>query len=375
MFTRRGSRFTHVVLALLALAPACAKKDAPQSGGELDVKVDAKTATQLRVGPAFVKIYPQDNDDQGKPGAYKFFLTVWNEGVKDASCAAKPSSDHAVGGTGWALTFDTLNDETWKVGSKDPMTLSPTFFYKGADEQLHAEAPWSTANTDKNEVHVDAFSEKSASFRIAIEANQGWIRGNVTAMVCPDVPDAPEAPVDPKPAIAAAAQIGAKLTSAARSKACDALKILAEQFNSCADCRAPLLRAATLNPGGDLTECYIDALPKVTANQAEVCDALVASLEKSSDGVREIGAIAQQDDACKAKLDAVIARETKRFAKFTDAYKDVCGAELLYLRRLSEHMSPAQKTQLAAAAKVLATRAKAKHARLEEDANKLAALN
>jgi hypothetical protein len=186
--------------------------------------------------------------------------------------------------------------------------------------------------------------------------------------------DEGEAKADTKQAIAVVNAIQGEQSGDARSKSCAALRTVAENFNDCADCQAPLIKVTTENPGGDLGDCYLEWLPKVNVKTDEVCGALVASLQKSKYGTHEIGAITQQGAGCKSKFDDVIAHEEKRFEKFADAYKDVGGAELLYLQRLAEHMTPEQKRKLSAAAKTLAAKAKAKKSKLEEDAQKLAAL-
>jgi len=156
-------------------------------GGDVDIKLDEKNATKMKVGAAFVTLFPGDEDDKGKPGSYKFFLTVINDGVKDASCDKKLPTDKPVGGTNWALTFDTLNANKWEVGSKEPMPLSPSFYYTEGGSS-HALSPWSDPMMDKNEVRVSSFSEKSVTFDLDLEAHSsdgnGHIKGKVTAKVC-----------------------------------------------------------------------------------------------------------------------------------------------------------------------------------------------
>jgi hypothetical protein len=185
----------------------------------------------------------------------------------------------------------------------------------------------------------------------------------------------PPAAPDFKSAIATVNLIKGEQSGDARDRSCTALRNLAEHFNDSAECQAPLLKVIAENPGGDLSDCYLEYLPTATVGIHDLCVALVESLKRSKYGTYEIGAIAQQEAGCQAQLGEVIAREAKRFAKYADGYKDVGGAELLYLRRLSEHMTPEQKKALAAAAKTLATRAKAKGARIVDDAEKLASLN
>jgi hypothetical protein len=180
---------------------------------------------------------------------------------------------------------------------------------------------------------------------------------------------------DFKQAIAIADAIRGPQSGEARSKSCAALRALASHFNECNECQEPLIAITMANPGGDLGDCFLDELPKATARGEALCSALLASFQKSKYGTYEIGAIAQQETNCKASFDAVIAAESKRFAKFSDSYKDVSAAELLYLRRLADHMSPAQKQALARAAKILASRAKAKHARLQGQADKLSSFD
>lgn len=176
-------------------------------------------------------------------------------------------------------------------------------------------------------------------------------------------------------AIKTAQAIRGEQSGDARSKSCSALSTLAENFNTCAKCRAPLIKVIAENPGGDLGDCYLESLPRVTSKVEDVCTALVSSLQKSRYGTMEIGAIETQNDGCKAKFDDVLAHEAKRFAKFTDGYKDVSGAELLYLKRLAEYMTPAQKQKLRTAAKKLEAKAKAKHSKsVEEQAQELATL-
>lgn len=155
-------------------------------GGELDVKLDEKYAVKLKVGAAFVDLFPRELDEDGKPGAYKFFIRAFNEGVKGATCDTEPSGDKPIGGNDWALTFDTINMDSWTVGSKDPLPLSPAFFYKG-DLGPRSEAPWATMS--KNEVFIESFSEKAVTFRFDMEhssriGGEGAIKGKLTAKVC-----------------------------------------------------------------------------------------------------------------------------------------------------------------------------------------------
>jgi hypothetical protein len=161
---------------------------APAVGGALDVKVDDTYATKLKVGAAFVKLFPRDEDEDGTPGAYKFYLTLFNEGVKGATCETEPNRKEAVGGTDWALSFDTLNDNQWQVGSKEPLELSPTFFYKDQRGEPTGLAPWSSVSLDKNEVHIESLTSERVTFRFDLHnessGGEGWIRGKVTAKVC-----------------------------------------------------------------------------------------------------------------------------------------------------------------------------------------------
>lgn len=168
-------------------ASSSAAAAAAPTGGELDVKMDEKHVVKMKVGAAFVDLFPGDEDEAGKPGSYKFFIKAFNEGVKDATCDTEPKGDKAIGGNDWALTFDTINMDRWNVGSKDPLPLSPSFFYKD-DSGPQGFAPWASVTMDKNEVHVESFSEKQVTFRIDMSnkgsGGDGWIRGKLTAKVC-----------------------------------------------------------------------------------------------------------------------------------------------------------------------------------------------
>ena len=171
--------------------PAPAAKPA---GGALDVQEETNTATKLNVGAAFVDLYPSyetpDSDDAGPPKitAYKFNIRVFNDGATNPSCTTELDSKNAVGGTNWALGFDTLNSNEWHVGSKDPLPLSPSFFFKD-DHGLHGEAPWADSTISKNEVFIESLSDQAVTFKMDIENdgfrdNKGWIRGTFTAKVC-----------------------------------------------------------------------------------------------------------------------------------------------------------------------------------------------
>src|SRR5437879_5252471 len=85
-----------------AAAQPAATKNEPAMGGELDVKLDDEHATKLRIGAAFVDLLPGDQVDD-KPTSYKFFVRVFNDGAKDASCETKLDGHKPVGGSNWAL--------------------------------------------------------------------------------------------------------------------------------------------------------------------------------------------------------------------------------------------------------------------------------
>jgi len=182
-----GSPASSAAGANSAGSAASAAGDAAM-GGELDVKMDDKRAVKLKVGAAFVDLFPRDEDDKGKPGAYKFFIRVFNDGVKGATCETEAKGDKPVGGNDWALTFDTVNMDQWAVGSKDPLPISPAFFFKDASAPSGL-APWSSVSMTKNEVSIESFSEKQVTFKLdmansASSGGDGHIKGKVTAKVC-----------------------------------------------------------------------------------------------------------------------------------------------------------------------------------------------
>jgi hypothetical protein len=183
--------------------------------------------------------------------------------------------------------------------------------------------------------------------------------------------------MDDKTAITVAKSIQGLQSGGARTRSCEAMRQLAQDFDRCAECRTPFLKVVGDNPGRDLGDCFLDEIPGgVQSNVGDLCSALATSLEKSDYGTYEVSAIERQGRACASVFDRVIAREEKRFNAFNKAYKDVHSSDLIYLDHLSPSMTAAQKKRLAAAAKKLSDRCKQKGGSddLKARADKLATL-
>ncbi len=176
-----------------------------------------------------------------------------------------------------------------------------------------------------------------------------------------------------KQAIADVKAMKPPATGDARGKVCRAMKQLAENVNECDECLDTFLWGLKNDGSDDIGDCCLDNLPTVQKRKEDVCAQLATSLKESRYGNYEVGAIAMQGAACKPQLDAVVEAAVKKMGAYTDAYKDIGGAYLIYIERLFPHMTPDQKKKIQDAARDLEKKARdKKRDSLADSAKKLA---
>lgn len=159
----------------------------------------------------------------------------------------------------------------------------------------------------------------------------------------------------------------------ARGVVCKAMRTLAEAADECDECLDAYVWGLKNDGSEDIADCSANDLPKVTKRADVLCAALADSMKESKYGTYEMGAIATQGDACKARFDDVIDASVKKMSEYKDGYKDISGAHLVYLERIFEYLTPDQKKKLQDAAKELEKKAREKKRdNLADDAKKLA---
>jgi len=165
-----------------------------------------------------------------------------------------------------------------------------------------------------------------------------------------------------------------------RSHTCAHLKVIAAAVDHCAPCRATYAKVLAGEGDQHVVDCSAEQLVRVYEGAPPLCAALIASWKRNKyANSQALAGLSTLGAACKAQMDDFIAVLEERFGAFENTWGDLRPANLIYVDRMLEHMTPRQKTRIAAAAKMLQERAGEKKdhegavaERLVEEAKKLA---
>ncbi|MEZ4442696.1 MAG: hypothetical protein R3B72_26615 [Polyangiaceae bacterium] len=146
-----------------------------------------------------------------------------------------------------------------------------------------------------------------------------------------------------------------------RDAVCGHMRVLAEAARDCSACVDTYAKIIEGEGKERIVDCSAQDLTAPKAGAERLCKALVASWKNTTQrNSRAIEGMDALGAACKPQLDDFVEVLTTQFAAYDNSYGDLGPANLVYVERLLDHMTPEQKKKVAEAARKLETLAREK---------------
>lgn len=139
-----------------------------------------------------------------------------------------------------------------------------------------------------------------------------------------------------------------------RGELCGHLRTVAEKVDTCAPCLEAYVKVIDGEDDRRVVDCSGERLAQVKENAGKLCTSLIEAWKRNKYGNSQaLAGLTFQGASCKDQMDAFVGVLEEKFAAYDNSYGSLGPANLIYVNRMLEHMTPEQKKKVAEAAKKL----------------------